>query len=88
MPFAFHFLYDKRGEKVLYIVMLPHLSDISRIEVQAKDQYKLKVNTKKAEEEKEIHYHVWLSLASLRYCDLFVQEMARKDEERIRKLKS
>lgn len=47
MPFAFHFLNDKRGEKVLYIVMLPHLSDISRIEVQAEDQYKLKVNTKR-----------------------------------------
>lgn len=47
VPFAFHFLRDKRGEKVLYIVMLPHLSDISKIEVQAKDRYKLKVNTKK-----------------------------------------
>ena len=48
VPFAFHFLHDKRGrKKVLYIVMLPHLSDISKIEVQGKDQYKLKVNTKK-----------------------------------------
>lgn len=47
--------------------MLPHLSDISRIEVQAKDQYKLKVNKKGGEEEKEIRYHVWLFLAS-RHC--------------------
>ncbi len=51
VPFAFHFLHDKRGEKVLYIVMLSHLSDISKIEVQAKDQYKLKVNTKKKRKE-------------------------------------
>lgn len=33
----------------MYIVMLPHLSDISKIEVQAKDRYKLKVNTSKTE---------------------------------------
>lgn len=46
--FAFHFLGDKRGERALYIVMLPHLSDISKIEVQARDRYKLKVNTKKS----------------------------------------
>lgn len=46
--FAFHFLCDKSGERALYIVMLPHLSDISKIEVQATDRYKLKVNTKKS----------------------------------------
>lgn len=44
--------------------MLPHLSDISKIEVQTKDQYKLKVNTKKGSEEEEIHYHVWKSICS------------------------
>lgn len=48
VPFAFHFLRDKGGERVLYIVMLPHLSDISKIEVQDGDRYKLKVNTKKS----------------------------------------
>lgn len=70
VPFAFHFLRDKRGEKVLYIVMLPHLSDISKIEVQAKDRYKFKVNTKKKKkvsEEEELHYHVWKSICSLSY---------------------
>lgn len=46
--FAFHFLCDKSGGRALYIVMLPHLSDISKIEVQAGDRYKLKVNTKKS----------------------------------------
>lgn len=40
----------RKKEDVLYIVMLPHLSDIHKIEVQAKDQYKLKVNTKKSQE--------------------------------------
>lgn len=48
VPFAFHFLHDKQEGKVLFIVTLPHLSDISKIEVWVKDQYKLKVNTKKA----------------------------------------
>lgn len=37
----------RRPEKVLYIVMLPHLGDISKIEVQVKDQYELKVNKSK-----------------------------------------
>lgn len=37
----------RRPEKVLYIVMLLHLGDISKIEVQAKDQYELKVNKSK-----------------------------------------
>lgn len=37
----------KEAEEVLYIVMLPHLCDISKIEVQAKDQYELKVNKSK-----------------------------------------
>lgn len=46
--FAFHFLSDKRGERALCIVMLAHLSDISKIEVQAEDRYKLKVNTTKS----------------------------------------
>ncbi len=87
MPFAFHFLHDKRGEKVLYIVMLPHLSDISKIEVQAKDRYKLKVNTKKGSEEEEIHYHVWKSIC----LGFFLPQCfvcSGKDEERIRKFKS
>lgn len=73
VPFAFHFLRDKDGEgekkeKVLYIVMLPHLSDISKIEVRAKDRYKLKVNTKRRRGRRdtlpcwgEIHFLVWLS---------------------------
>lgn len=38
----------------MYIVMLPHLPDISKIEVRVKDQYKLKVNTKKANEQEEM----------------------------------
>lgn len=38
----------REERKALYIVMLSHLSDISKIEVQVKDQYKLKVNTKEA----------------------------------------
>lgn len=86
MPFAFHFLHDKRGEKVLYIVMLPHLSDISKIEVQAKDQYKLKVNTKKGSEEEEIHYHVWKSISScFSQPQCFV--CPRENEDSIGKLK-
>lgn len=56
--FAFHFLGDKRAERTLYIVMLAHLSDISKIEVQAEDRYKLKVNTKKVSEDEERHHHV------------------------------
>lgn len=39
--------------------MLAHLPDISKIEVQAEDRYKLKVNTKKVSGEEERHYHVW-----------------------------
>lgn len=84
VPFAFHFLNDKRGEKVLYIVMLPHPCDISRIEVQARDQYKLKVNTKRRRRGDTSP----CLASSLRCCPLFVQEVATKDEERIRKLKS
>lgn len=34
----------RQPEEVLYIVMLPHLGDISKIEVRVKDQYELKVN--------------------------------------------
>lgn len=37
----------REAEEVLYIVMLPHLCDISKIEVQVKDQYGLKVNKSK-----------------------------------------
>lgn len=46
----------RKKEEVLYIVMLPHLSDIRKIEVQAKDQYKLKVNTKKVSKDQEQHF--------------------------------
>ena len=83
MPFAFHFLGDKRGEKVLYIVMLPHLSDISKIEVRAKDQYKLKVNTKKAAKKRRYitmfgnPFARFLSSAML----LFVQERVKTELE-------
>lgn len=47
--------------------------------MQAKDQYKLKVNTKKGREEveeEEIHYHVWKSI----FCPLFAEETAEKRE--------
>lgn len=37
----------RQPEKVLYIVMLPHLCDIRKIEVPVKDQYELKVNKSK-----------------------------------------
>lgn len=90
VPFAFHFLHDKRGrKKVLYIVMLPHLSDISKIEVQGKDQYKLKVNTKKKKGGggEELHYHVWKSIcpAVFQPQPLCLSER-KKDEDRIGKL--
>lgn len=79
----------REEKKVLYIVMLPHLSDISKIEVQAKDQYKLKVNTKKKKEKKrrqrgadtlpclEIHFLFLRLLSAIKL--LFVQD----GEERI-----
>lgn len=78
VPFAFHFLHDKRGGKVLYIVMLPHLSDISKIEVWVKDQYKLKVNTKKAIRGDACLEIYWLCLASFSCDAFFVQEVATK----------
>lgn len=37
----------REAEEVLYIVMPPHLCDISKIGVQVKDQYELKVNKSK-----------------------------------------
>lgn len=87
MPFAFHFLHDKMGEKVLYIVMLPHLSDISKIEVQAKDQYKLKVNTKKAVKERRYitMFGNPFALASLSHNGFVCP---RKGGDRIGKFKS
>lgn len=83
MPFAFHFLRDKRGEKVLYIVMLPHLSDISKIEVQAKDQNKLKVNTKKKKEsvKKRSYITMFRNPFALYHSALFVQERLRTELE-------
>lgn len=68
----------------MYIVMLPHLFDIGKIEVLAKDQYKLKVNTKKVDDGEELHYHVWTSVRSL--SSSFV--WSRKAEGRIGKLKN
>lgn len=70
--------------------MLSHLSDISKIEVQAKDQYKLKVNTKKAVKKRRYitMFGNPFALASLSHSALFVQDMARKAEEKIRKLEN
>lgn len=91
VPFAFHFLHDKRGrKKVLYIVMLPHLSDISKIEVQGKDQYKLKVNTKKKKKAAEERSYITMfgnpfarpSFSRSRFVCL----REKKDEDRIGKL--
>lgn len=45
----------------MYNVMLPHLSDISKIEVQVKDRYKLKANTKRGNKEEGMH--VWESIS-------------------------
>lgn len=87
MPFAFHFLRDKGGEKVLYIVMLPHLSDISKIEVQAKDQYKLKVNTKKAEKKRR-YITMFGNPFALPFSQPRCFVCSRKGEDRIGKLKS
>lgn len=65
----------------MYIVMLLHPSDISKIEVWVKDQYKLKVNTKKSNKEemrKSISF-VWL----LSVRTLFVQGGNKEQEQSI-----
>lgn len=60
---------DKRGEKTLYIVMLSHPFDISKIEARAKkDRYKLKANTKTRRWEKA-HNGVRKSICSFSDSD-------------------
>lgn len=64
--------------------MLPHLSDISKIEVQAKDQYKLKVNTKKKKAVKKRSCITMFGnpfALALSHSALFVRERMRTELE-------
>lgn len=78
----------REEEKVLYIVMLPHLSDISKIEAQAKDQYKLKANTKKKPVKKRSATFPSLEIHSLWCLSASVLCFSRENRDGNRKFES